>query len=102
MSTESRSPPSAPLPPLPVPVAERKTLPLLLRYERSWIISTRAKQIASGQYTPLVELNGEIDPIKIATRELDERKKIPITIVRYPINGPPETWTLDELKYIKY
>lgn len=44
----------------------------------------------------MVEIQGEIDPLVIAKKELQE-KKIPITIRRFLPDGSYEDWTLEEL-----
>ena len=44
----------------------------------------------------MVDLEGETDPLKIAQKELRERK-IPIIIRRYLPNGSSEDWSIDEL-----
>lgn len=56
---------------------------------------TRALQIA--MCAPImVELEGERDPLKIAMKELQERK-IPIIIRRYLPDQSYEDWSIDEL-----
>lgn len=44
----------------------------------------------------MVEIKGEVDPLEIAKKELQE-KKIPITIRRYLPDGTYEDWTLEDL-----
>lgn len=44
----------------------------------------------------MVDIQGEIDPLVIAKKELQE-KKIPITIRRFLPDGSHEDWTLEEL-----
>jgi DNA-directed RNA polymerase I, II, and III subunit RPABC2 len=44
----------------------------------------------------MVDLDGETDPLKIAEKELRERK-IPIIIRRYLPDGSHEDWAVDEL-----
>ena len=44
----------------------------------------------------MVDIEGETDPLKIAMRELRERK-IPIIIRRYLPDGSFEDWSIDEL-----
>lgn len=59
------------------------------------ILGTRALQLSMGA-PPMVDIEGEIDPLVIAKKELNE-KKIPITIRRFLPDGSYEDWTLDEL-----
>ncbi len=44
----------------------------------------------------MVDIEGEIDPLKIAEKELRE-KKIPMIIRRYLPDGSYEDWPLDKL-----
>jgi DNA-directed RNA polymerase I, II, and III subunit RPABC2 len=44
----------------------------------------------------MVDITGETDPLKIARKELNERK-IPMIIRRYLPNGTYEDWSIDEL-----
>ena len=44
----------------------------------------------------MVDIEGEIDPLKIAEKELRE-KKIPMIIRRYLPDGCYEDWPLDRL-----
>ena len=47
--------------------------------------------------TPIfVDLDGETDPLRIAEKELRERK-IPIVVRRYLPDGSHEDWKIDEL-----
>jgi len=73
----------------------RTTSRYLTKYERARLLGTRALQISMGSPT-LVELQGETDPLVIATRELKE-KKIPIIIRRYLPDNSYEDWSLDQL-----
>ncbi|KAI3383688.1 hypothetical protein SNEBB_006539 [Seison nebaliae] len=74
---------------------ERTTTPYLTKYERARILGTRALQIS--MCAPImVELNGEIDPLKIALRELKE-KKIPMIIRRYLPDNSYEDWKVSDL-----
>jgi len=73
----------------------RSTLPFLTKYEKARILGARALQISMG--APLcIEIEGETDPLDIASKELLKRK-IPILIRRYLPNGSYEDWNLDEL-----
>lgn len=67
----------------------------MTKYERTRIIGTRALQLSQNA-SPLVELAGETDPLKIASREL-QAKKIPIIVRRYLPDGRFEDWSVQEL-----
>ena len=82
----------------------------ITKYERARLIGTRALQISMGAPVK-IDTNGETDPLKIATKELLERK-IPIVIrryfyiyfiyylifiYRYLPDGTYEDWNLDDL-----
>ena len=44
----------------------------------------------------MVELEGETDPLEIATKELRE-KKLPMIVRRYLPDGSYEDWSIEEL-----
>ena len=67
----------------------------LTKYERARLLGTRALQLSMNA-PPLVELDGETDPLKIAAKELRERK-LPLIVRRYLPDGSFEDWSLDEL-----
>ncbi|GJV84709.1 DNA-directed RNA polymerases II and V subunit 6B-like protein [Tanacetum coccineum] len=73
----------------------RKTSKYMTKYERARILGTRALQISMNAPV-MVELEGEIDPLEIAMKEL-RMKKIPFTIRRYLPDGSYEDWGVDEL-----
>uniref|UniRef100_A0A7R9ZBL4 Uncharacterized protein n=1 Tax=Pseudictyota dubia TaxID=2749911 RepID=A0A7R9ZBL4_9STRA len=75
--------------------AERVTTKYLTKYERARVLGTRALQISMNAPV-MVDLDGETDPLKIAMKELRERK-IPIIIRRYLPDGSHEDWSIDEL-----
>lgn len=75
--------------------AERITTRYLTKYERARVLGTRALQISMNAPV-MVDLDGETDPLKIAEKELRERK-IPIIIRRYLPDGSHEDWAVDEL-----
>ena len=52
--------------------------------------------ISSMNAPVMVEIDGETDPLKIAMKELQERK-IPMIIRRFLPDGSHEDWSLDEL-----
>ena len=74
---------------------ERITTQYLTKYERARVLGTRALQISMNAPV-MVDLEGETDPLKIAQKELRERK-IPIVIRRYLPDGSHEDWAIDEL-----
>mmetsp|Transcript_17211 Transcript_17211/g.26179 ORF Transcript_17211/g.26179 Transcript_17211/m.26179 type:complete len:156 (-) Transcript_17211:382-849(-) len=74
---------------------ERITTSYLTKYERARVLGTRALQISMNAPV-MVDLEGETDPLKIAQKELRERK-IPIVIRRYLPDGSFEDWGIDEL-----
>jgi len=75
--------------------SERITTRYLTKYERARVLGTRALQISMNAPV-MVDLDGETDPLKIAEKELRERK-IPIIIRRYLPDGSHEDWSVDEL-----
>ncbi len=74
---------------------ERITTHYLTKYERARVLGTRALQISMNAPV-MVDLDGETDPLRIAQKELRERK-IPIIIRRYLPDGSWEDWGIDEL-----
>lgn len=74
---------------------DRITTRYLTKYERARVLGTRALQISMNAPV-LVDLDGETDPLKIAMKELRERK-IPIIIRRFLPDGSHEDWSIDEL-----
>ncbi len=78
-----------------VAAAERITTRYLTKYEKARVLGTRALQISMNAPV-MVDLDGETDPLKIAEKELRERK-IPIIIRRYMPDGSHEDWSVDEL-----
>jgi DNA-directed RNA polymerase I, II, and III subunit RPABC2 len=78
-----------------VPASERVTTRFLTKYERARVLGTRALQISMNAPV-MVDIAGETDPLRIAEKELLERK-IPIIIRRYLPDGSHEDWPLNEL-----
>eukprot|EP00041_Stephanoeca_diplocostata_P006779 m.93644 g.93644 ORF g.93644 m.93644 type:complete len:109 (-) comp16533_c0_seq1:575-901(-) len=82
-------------------IKERTTTKYMTKYERARVLGTRALQISMNAPV-MVELDlGETDPLRIAQKELRE-KKIPIIIRRYlpdhtPENPSFEDWAVPEL-----
>lgn len=73
----------------------RVTTKYLTKYERARVLGTRALQISMNAPVT-VDIQGETDPLKIAEKELQERK-IPIIIRRYLPSGAFEDWKVSEL-----
>lgn len=78
-----------------IPRDERITTPYMTKYERARILGTRALQISMNAPV-FVDLEGETDPLRIAMKELAE-KKIPLVIRRYLPDGSFEDWSVEEL-----
>eukprot|EP00800_Vazella_pourtalesii_P006721 TRINITY_DN18810_c0_g1_i1.p1 TRINITY_DN18810_c0_g1~~TRINITY_DN18810_c0_g1_i1.p1 ORF type:complete len:135 (+),score=38.98 TRINITY_DN18810_c0_g1_i1:61-465(+) len=79
----------------PIDPSQRITTPFMTKYERARVLGTRALQISMGAPV-MVDLDGETDPLKIATMELNE-KKIPMIVRRYMPDGSHEDWKIEEL-----
>lgn len=75
--------------------SERVTTRYLTKYERARVLGTRALQISMNAPV-MVDLDGETDPLRIAEKELRERK-IPIIVRRYLPDGSHEDWSIDDL-----
>ena len=74
------------------------TSKFMTKYERARVLGTRAIQISMNSPV-LVDCNGITDPLKIAEKEL-KNKKIPLIIRRYLPNGYYEDWSIKDLIYI--
>jgi DNA-directed RNA polymerase I, II, and III subunit RPABC2 len=75
---------------------EKITTRFLTKYEKARIIGARALQISKNAPVMVDIEPGEWDPIKIAEKELIERK-IPFIIRRYLPDGSYEDWRVEEL-----
>lgn len=76
-------------------IEERVTSNLMTKYEKAHILGVRAMQIAKN--APIFTDIGDLtDPLKIAIKELNE-KKIPFIIKRRMPDGKCEKWKLNEL-----
>ena len=75
--------------------AKRITTRYMTKYERARVLGTRALQISMNAPV-MVDIGSETDPLKIAQKELRERK-IPMIIRRYLPDNSYEDWNLDEL-----
>jgi DNA-directed RNA polymerases I, II, and III subunit RPABC2 len=78
-----------------IAASQRITTRYMTKYERARVLGTRALQISMNAPV-MVDLDGETDPLRIAEKELRE-KKIPIIIRRYMPDGSYEDWKVDEL-----
>ncbi|KAI8644541.1 putative Rpo26-18kD subunit of DNA-directed RNA polymerases I, II, III [Parasitella parasitica] len=74
---------------------ERITIPHLTKYERARILGTRALQISLNAPV-MIDIDGESDALKIANRELRE-KKIPLIVRRFMPDGTYEDWKVKDL-----
>lgn len=72
-----------------------QTTRFMTKYEKARIIGTRALQISMGSKI-LVPIQNDFDSIKIATRELKD-KKIPITLQRKLPDNTIEQWPVKNL-----
>lgn len=77
------------------PNKERITTKYLTKYERARILGTRALHLSMSA-PPMVELEGETDPLEIAMKEL-KQQKIPLIIRRFLPDNSFEDWSLNEL-----
>ena len=69
--------------------------PRLTRFERARVLGTRARHISNNS-TPLVDTQGETDPLKIAKKEL-EAGVLPLTVRRHLGNGTYEDFKVSDL-----
>ena len=77
-------------------VRKRSTTPFMTKFEKARIVGTRALQISLGAPV-MVEPEGETDVLKIAMKELRE-KKIPLIVRRFLPDGCYEDWRVKDLK----
>ena len=75
--------------------ADRITTKYLTKYEKASVLGTRALQLSMNA-PPMVEVEGETDPLEIAYKEL-RQKKIPFIVRRYLPDQSFEDWRLEEL-----
>lgn len=79
-----------------IPDDKRQTGKYLTKYERARILGARALQISRNAPIMVDIEPDEYDPLKIAEKELRE-KKIPFIIRRYLPDGTYEDWKVSEL-----
>ena len=82
-----------------IPKEKRETREILTKYEYTEAISIRAKDIEK-ECLVFTNIEGEIDPIKIAKKEIKD-KKCPLSIKRTLSDGNVEIWDINELIYLK-
>jgi DNA-directed RNA polymerase I, II, and III subunit RPABC2 len=80
---------------IPIEKSKRITTRYMTKYERARVLGTRALQISMNAPV-MVDISGETDALKIAMKELRERK-IPMIIRRYLPDNSYEDWSIDEL-----
>ena len=74
---------------------ERVTTRYMTKYEKARVLGTRALQISMNAPV-MVDVGNETDPLRIAAKELRERK-IPLIIRRYLPDGSFEDWPIKDL-----
>lgn len=81
-----------------VPQSQRRTMPILTRFERARILGYRATQLSQGAPALVsVGSSGDIDHIAVATEEL-RRGTLPFRIRRWMPDNTYELWKLNELQ----
>ena len=78
------------------PIKDRETSRFLTKYEKAKILGERAIQIANGDKVLVDVDEGVWDPMKIAEKELRE-KKIHFIIRRFLPDGNYEDWNVNDL-----
>jgi len=78
---------------------DKKTLPIMTKYEKARIIGVRAQQIADGAIPTVKVLDKMVSAIKIAELELKERR-LPLIIRRIITKNNYEDWRVDEFEII--
>lgn len=75
----------------------RRSRPVLSKYEKTTIIGTRMEQLQRGA-EPFIKVDPSkpVDLREIALEEL-QQKKLPFKISRTMPDGTVEVWSLDEL-----
>jgi DNA-directed RNA polymerases I, II, and III subunit RPABC2 len=75
---------------------EKKTSPILTKFERAKLLGVRSEMISAGNPPLVIVPKGVDNAYEIALLELTE-KKIPLIIRRYMPNGSIEDWRVEEL-----
>ena len=76
---------------------DKQTKPFLTKYEKAKSVGFRAEMLANGS-NATVNTEGMTDVVKIAEKELKERK-LPLIIQRTLPDGTTEYWRLDDLEF---
>lgn len=75
--------------------ADRITSDRMTKFEKAYILGIRAQQLSLNA-PPLVDIDNETDPLKIAMKELKE-KKIPFILRRKLPDNTYEEWDIAEM-----
>ena len=78
---------------------EKKTLPIMSKFEKARIIGVRAQQIADGAVPTVKVPDKMVSAIEIAKLELKERR-LPLIIRRILTKNKYEDWRIDEFELI--
>ncbi len=77
---------------------QKKSIPIMTKYEKARIMGERKQQLANGA-KPCVNTKGLRSIDEIVEKELEERA-IPFIIRRILPNGICEDWRLEEFEYV--
>lgn len=88
-----------PTPSVRISKADRVTSNRMTKFEKAYILGIRAQQLSLNA-PPLVEIDDETDPLKIALKELREGK-IPFILRRNLPDNTYEEWSVKEM-YIPF
>ena len=81
-----------------IPIKDRQTSRFLTKFERARVVGERAIEISNGSEIK-VEIEANVwDPLKIAEKELKQRK-LDYVIRRYLPDNSFEDWRVNELIY---
>lgn len=80
---------------------KKKTSPCMTKFEYARLINARAIQISITRSSPELESEELLDPIEIATKELQNRT-MKWAIVRTLPNGTQETWHIRDMDIRNY
>ncbi|KAK1349335.1 putative subunit of RNA polymerase [Hamiltosporidium tvaerminnensis] len=73
----------------------RITSPIMTKFERAHVLGVRALQLSMGA-SPMVDIEFETSPLKIAIKEL-KVKMIPFIVRRKLPDGSYEDWSIREM-----
>ena len=80
-----------------VPTNQRRTKPILSKYEKTRLLGDRTQQLTLGA-KPMIKNVNNMDPKNIAEEEI-KQNVIPLKIQRPLPNGKKEIWYIHELKH---